>query len=217
MATDEKPIRDETYGADENKKIPGIEGNVVRIQTNENGAMTITMADGRIISKAPGGNPYIVRNDSPPAVAIGGRAAREGPPIVTPNMGGGMAIGGRAAREGGGVAPNVGGDVAIKSPVWQEGVSPSSELMSLSGEKLTAHGNVLATRESKDGTKLIVQMSDGTFQSIDKATGASAGAGTWGDSQGGGVSSAGIGSDRPAVPSAVSVGGGLSARGAEGG
>ncbi len=78
------------------------------------------------------------------------------------------------------------------TPSWQTSdVSPN--LGGIGGSDLTAHGNTLALRDSKDGTKFIAQMSDGSYQSVDKLTGAVAGAGTWGDSQGGGVALNGVG------------------------
>ena len=78
------------------------------------------------------------------------------------------------------------------TPTWETaGVSPN--LGGIGGTDLTAHGNALAMRDSKDGSKFIAQMSDGTYESVDKTTGAVAGAGTWGDSHGGNVAVNGVG------------------------
>ena len=79
-------------------------------------------------------------------------------------------------------------------PAWNtSGVAP--DLGGLGGSDIAEHGSALAVRDSRDGNSIIVQMSDGTYQSINMQTGAVSGAGTWGDGQGGGVAQNGVGAD----------------------
>ncbi len=58
---------------------------------------------------------------------------------------------------------------------------------------VAAHGTVLATSASPDPNYMLVQSSDGHYYRVNKQTGVSTDAGTWGDSQGGGESVAGVG------------------------
>lgn len=80
-------------------------------------------------------------------------------------------------------------------PAWHQDIAP--DLGGIGGSGITDHGSALATRDSRDGSKIIAQMSDGTFESIDKTTGAVAGAGNWGDGHGGGIGVNGIGNPTP--------------------
>jgi hypothetical protein len=83
-----------------------------------------------------------------------------------------------------------GKDVA-PTPSWNtSGIA--KDLGGIGGKDITDHGNALADRDSKDGTKIVVQMSDGTYESVDKKTGDVAGAGTWGDGKGGGTAVNGV-------------------------
>jgi|GEM_PF-3736060 len=77
------------------------------------------------------------------------------------------------------------------TPTWETSVAP--DLGGIGGSAVTEHGNALAVRDSKDGKKIIAQMADGSYQSIDKVSAEVASAGTWGDGTGGGKAVNGIG------------------------
>ena len=77
------------------------------------------------------------------------------------------------------------------TPDWQP-ADLNSLHAPMQTSSLEPHGMGMMMRDSKDGSKEIVQMTDGTYQSIDKKTGAVTSAGTWGDGHGGGVAQNGV-------------------------
>lgn len=123
-------------------------------------------------------------------------------PVIPPEVAPAAPTSGVAVTSGqpGGPVSTYQYDKPANVPAWQTKIDP--ELGGIGGNDISKHGQALAVRDSKDGTKLIVQMSDGSFQSVNKSTGTVAGAGTWGDSKGGGTSVAGISNPTPAAPAA---------------
>jgi hypothetical protein len=83
-------------------------------------------------------------------------------------------------------------------PAWEEANLNAALPAVKVGSQLEPHGMGIAMRDSKDGKSEIVQMTDGTYESVNKTTGEVTGAGTWGDSHGGGVAKNGFGN--PLLP-----------------
>jgi hypothetical protein len=78
---------------------------------------------------------------------------------------------------------------------WQPAHLDAALDISKVGDKLESHGMGLMMRDSLDGKNLVIQMSDGTYQSVDKVTPS----GNWGDARGGEVSPIGVGNNTPGI------------------
>jgi len=102
--------------------------------------------------------------------------------------------------------PDAGSSVLLQSHTQDAGATwdtkDTSTLDQKYGASVSQHGSVLAARPNADGTKEILQMSDGSYQTVDKTTGAYVGgAGTWGDGAGGGVGAgSGVGNPGSSQP-----------------
>ncbi len=98
------------------------------------------------------------------------------------------------------------GTVNIPTPEWHPTLAQNATKKT-GMAPVDAHGSVLAQRDSKDGTSLILQMSDGKYISVNKTTNAVTPAGFWGDGTGGGVAKNGIGASGapPVTPTAATT------------
>lgn len=201
---------------------PGDKKTYIVNQGPEQSTSTIGYTDpkGNLVYQAPNGNviedpagkasPYIVKkaeptSNTPHDLPLGNEPApvyqhspglSQSNPVSEHGQGGGFITDNSPAAQ-----PRSETQAAAPVPAWHQNIAP--DLGGIGGPSVTQHGTALATRDSKDGTHIIAQMSDGSYESIDKATGAVSGAGSWGDSHGGGVGINGIGNPAPASPTPV--------------
>jgi hypothetical protein len=90
-------------------------------------------------------------------------------------------------------------DFYTNGSAWKQADLGSALDLSKSISQLEPHGMGLMMRDSEDGKSLVIQMTDGTYQSVDKGTGQVTSVGTWGDGKGGGVSDFGVGNETPGI------------------